>query len=341
MNMAELDPDVEVPPVRNGRPTRKRPTEWLSAYALVFVWAAVIVVFGIVEPSKFLTSSNAVTIFGSQAVLVVLMLGLLIPLTVGDYDLSVAGTLTLSSMLIAVLNVNEGWPLVAAIAAALAAGALIGWFNGALIVLIDLDPFIVTLGTGTLLSGIVYWISDSATISGISHELVELVLLKRFLGLPLEFFYGLILAAIMWYVLERTPLGKRLLFVGRGREVSRLSGLRVGRIRWGAFITSGFVAALAGVLYAGNSGGADPSSGASFLLPAYAAAFLGATAIIPGRFNAWGSFIAVYFLVTGITGLQLLGVDSFVQQLFYGGALVIAVSFSAIVRRQRVRTDAS
>jgi ribose transport system permease protein len=85
------------------------------------------------------------------------------------------------------------------------------------------------------------------------------------------------------------------------------------------------------VLYAGTTGGADPSSGASFLLPAFAAAFLGATSIVPGRFNPWGSFIAVYFLVTGITGLQLLGVESFVQQLFYGGALVVAVVLSRLI----------
>jgi ribose transport system permease protein len=102
-------------------------------------------------------------------------------------------------------------------------------------------------------------------------------------------------------------------------------------------IASGSIAALAGVLYAGTQGAADPNSGQSFLLPTFAAAFLGATSIIPGRFNAWGSFVAVYFLVTGITGLQLLGARSFVQQFFYGGALIIAVLISQFSRRREVR----
>ena len=85
-------------------------------------------------------------------------------------------------------------------------------------------------------------------------------------------------------------------------------------------------------MYAGTSGGAGPSSGASLLLPAFAAAFLGATSIMPGRFNPWGTLIAVYFLVTGITGLQLMGVQSYVQQLFYGGALLVAVALSQLAR---------
>jgi ribose transport system permease protein len=145
---------------------------------------------------------------------------------------------------------------------------------------------------------------------------------------------------VLWYVLTYTAVGRRLLFVGRGRSVARLSGLRVNTLRFSALAGSGLMAGLAGVLYAGTTGGADPTSGASFLLPAFAAAYLGATAVSPGRFNAWGAFIAVYFLVTGITGLQLLGVDSFVQQLFYGGALVLAVALSQIVRRRAAGREA-
>jgi ribose transport system permease protein len=86
-------------------------------------------------------------------------------------------------------------------------------------------------------------------------------------------------------------------------------------------------------MYAGVIGSVDPSSAQNYLLPAFAAVYLGATTITPGRFNAIGTFIAVYFLVSGITGLQLLGVESFVQQLFYGGALVLAVALSHFARR--------
>lgn len=306
----------------------------LERSGLVLAWILAIAVFGILSPHVFLTQENFATIFGSQAVLVVLALGLLIPLTAGDYDLSIAGVLALSSMLVAVLNVQHGVPLGFAILAALAAGALVGAINGALVTLIGIDPFIVTLGTGTVLNGLVIWLSNSQTISGVSNTLVDAVIGTRLLGVSLGFWYGLVLCAVVWFVFEYTPLGRRLLFVGRGRRVASLSGFNLTRLRWGALIASGTISALAGVLYAGVTGGADPSSGASFLLPAFAAAYLGATAIVPGRFNPWGSIIAVYFLVTGITGLTILGAASWVQDVFYGAALVLAVALSTLSRRR-------
>ncbi len=315
---------------------RARASDLLDRYALLAVWGLVVLVFGLLRPDTFLTTANFSTIFGSQAILVVLTLALLPPLTAGDYDLSVAATLTLSAMTLAILNVNDGWPIGAAIVAALGVGGLIGVVNGAIIVLLGIDSLIVTLGTSTFVSGVVLWISNSQTVSGISQPLVDYVVVKRFLEIPLAFYYGLALGLVIFYVFEYTPLGRRLLFVGRGRTVARLSGIRVARLRFGAFVVSSLISALGGVLYAGTLGSADPTSGLSFLLPAFAAAFLGATTIMPGRFNPIGSIAAVYFLVTGITGLQLLGVQTFVQQLFYGGALVLAVALSQLARRRDV-----
>lgn len=298
--------------------------------ALPAAWLMLIVVFGLIKPDTFLTSANAQNILGSQAVLVVLTMGLLIPLTAGDYDLSIASVLTLSSMIVALLNVQQGWPVGLAVVVAVAAGALVGLTNGALVVLLRADPLVITLGSGTVILGIVLWISNSQTIGGVSSALVDAVSSRKLLGLPLAFFYGLVFCAAVWYLLAFTPNGRRLLFVGRGRRVARLAGVRVDRVRAGAFVASGMIAAVAGVIYTGTAGGADPSSGASFLLPAFAAAFLGATSIFPGRFNPWGSVIAVYFLATGVTGLQLLGAASFVQQLFYGGGLILAVAVSRL-----------
>lgn len=297
----------------------------------------VIVVFGFLEPSTFLTMGNLTTILASQAVLVILTLGLIIPLRAGDYDLSVAGTLSLSSMMIGVLNAHLGYPIWLAIVVALAMGVVVGIINGALSLFFGIDPFIVTLGMGTLLMGIVLLISNDQTFSGISPGLVNLVIIDRFLGIPLEFYYVLLVALIVYYVFDFTAVGKRLLFVGTGRDVARLSGIRVGQLRVGALMSSGLLAAFAGVIYAGTSGSADPTSGGSFLLPAFAAAYLGATTIIPGRFNPWGAVLAAYFLITGVTGLSILGINSWVQDVFYGGALIIAVVMSQLVRRRQLQ----
>lgn len=207
-----------------------------------------IALFGVLEPDTFLTSANFQTIFGSQAVLAVLTLALLLPLTAGDYDLSVASVLSLSAMVTAIFNVNEGWPVGLAVLAALGAATLVGIANGALVVLLDLDSFITTLGTAAVVAGVVLWISGSETVGGVSDALVNPVITWELLGIPLAFWYGLALCAALWYVLDFTPLGRRLLFTGRGRSVARLSGVRVGRARFGAFVAGAAIAGFAGVL---------------------------------------------------------------------------------------------
>lgn len=321
-------------------PAESRKQIWIDRgerFGLVIAWIAVIVVFGAIRPDTFLSWANFSTILGSQAVLVVVTLGLIIPLTAGDYDLSIASVLTLSAMLVAVLNVWVGIPIGFAILLALAAGMSVGFLNGFFVIYFRIHSLIVTLGMGTFIHGLTLWFSDTQTISGVSINLVRAVIITRFLGVPLAFYYALILAIVIWYVFSYTALGQRLLFVGRGREVARLSGINVDRMRWGCLVVSSFLGALAGVIYAGTIGAADPNSGLTYLLPAFAAAFLGATSIQPGRFNPIGSVIAVYFLVTGITGLSILGVSTFVQDLFYGGALIVAVTLSQIVRGREER----
>lgn len=317
-----------------------RRQKWIDRgerYGLLIAWIVVIVAFGLLRPTTFLSWANFSTIFGSQAVLVVLTLGLIVPLTAGDYDLSIAGNLTLSSMTIAVLNVYLGWPIVVAVLVALCVGLVIGALNAFIVLYFRINSLIVTLGMGTFLHGITLWISGSNTISGIDFAITKAVIVTRLFGIPLAFYYALIVAALIWYVFSYTAAGQRLLFVGRGREVARLSGIRVGQVRATTFLVSGFLGSLSGVLFVGSLGAADPNSGLSYLLPAFAAAFLGATSIVPGRFNPIGSVIAVYFLVTGITGLSILGISTFVQDLFYGGALVIAVCLSQLVRGRQER----
>jgi ribose transport system permease protein len=328
------------PELRDEQGTPKRQRLWsqvISRYGLLIAWAAVSVFFSVLPQTSevFPTIDNFATILGSQAVIAVLTLALVVPLTAGDYDLSVAFTLTLSSMIIAVLNVDHGWPILPAVLLALVVGAVIGVVNAATILFFRIDSLIVTLGTGTFIGGIVLWMSNSNTISGISPGLVDWVIVKRIVQVPIAFYYVLVLALVMWYVFELTPLGRRMLFVGRGRNVARLSGVNVERVRLGGFVASGVISAFGGVIYAGTTGAADPTSGTQLLLPAFAAAFLGATTIYPGRFNPLGALAAVFFLVTGITGFQLLGAQSYVQQLFYGGALVLAVALSQLARKRQ------
>ena len=318
---------------------REKRIDWLvelEKYALILAWIALIVVFAVVAPASFLQwPTFSSIIFGSQAVLVVLTLGLIIPLTAGDFDVSVAAVLTFSAMILAVLNAKLGLPLWQAVLVCLAMGLVVGLVNAFFIIFFRIHSLIVTLGTASVIQGLILWISSSQTLSGVSPGLIDWVIVNRLFDIPLAFYYAIALGVIIWYVFEFTPIGRRLLFVGRGREVARLSGISVVRVRAMALVASSIIATLAGIINVGTTGGADPLSGLTFLLPAFAAAFLGATSIVPGRFNPLGSIIAVFFLVTGITGLNFLGVDTFVQNMFNGAALILAVSLSQLVRGRK------
>jgi ribose transport system permease protein len=326
-------PPAPAPAAR--KPTRA-PAE-PERFALLGVWAVLIAVFCIVVPDTFPTTANVSNMLASQVVLLILAIGLLYPLRAGDYDLSVASTLNLATVVVAVLNAQQGWNIWASVLVALVASVAVGAINGLIVTVFGINPFIVTLGMGTVVQGLIYLLSDSSTISGIDRTLSSAVLTQPFLAIPVGFFYALALCLLAWYVFDHTAFGQRLLFVGQSHDVARLNGVNVPRLRWTSLMISAGFAGLAGVVYAGTTASADPVSGASFLLPAFAACFLGSTVLRIGRFNPWGTLIAVYFLVTGITGLQLLGAQQYVQQLFYGGALVIAVIASTLVRRRGER----
>lgn len=326
---AEGPPPQESPPVPSIRQrVAKRGGEVSERFGLVLAWILVIAVFSALQPDTFATTNNLKTILSTQAIPLFMALGLVPALAAREYDLSVGGVMGLSLVLVGYLNVTEHWPVGAAVAVALASGIAVGSINAFCIIVLEIESLVVTLGMGTLLAGAALGIS-SLPVSGVSQSLVN-VSTHELGGVELVFFYGLILTAVLWYVLSHTPLGRYLYFVGEGRNVARLSGIRVDTIRAGALIASSTVCAVAGVLQAGLIGGADPTIGPTLVLPAFAAAFLGATAIIPGRFNAWGTFVAVYFLATGIVGLQLLGLSGWIEQVFYGAALILAVAVSRI-----------
>lgn len=343
----QMVPPAEVrrtlPPASGDDPPAVPRHRWgwdLEPLALPLTWIAVIILFSVLRPSTFPTGSNISAILSSQAVLVVVTLAVVIPLTVGDLDVSVGSVVGLSAMIVALLNVNGHIGVVWACLAAVGCSVAVGLLNGVLATTLKTDLLIITLGTGSLVTGVTAWISNQQTITGLSVPLENAVVSTHVLGVSPEFYYGVVLTLLMFYLLRYTPVGRRMLIVGQAREVAFLSGINVNRVRIGSLISCSALAGVAGVLYAGTSGSASPTGGTELLLPAYAAAFLGATTITPGRFNAFGSLIAVYFLVTGITGLQLLGAPTFVQQLFYGGALIVAVAVSVIVKNQRVRRSA-
>ena len=310
---------------------------FVERYTILIAWAAVVAVFWVWRPNTFGTRSNFANIFGSQSALLVLTFGLVICLSAGEFDLSVGSTFSMGASVLAWLDAKMNWPIVVSVAVVLAVGAVIGIINALVSVRLGVPSIVATLGMSTLLAGLTLGICGPKIRSGLDSGFVNLIR-GKWIGLPRSFWFAFILTVAVWYVLQHTPLGRYLLFVGRGREVARLSGVRVDTIRFGSLVASAVMATMAGMILAGTSASAQVGVGNGYLLPAFAAAFLGATAIIPGQFNAWGSWVSVYFLLTGITGLAMVGYAGWPEQVFYGGALIVAVVLSQIAARSRARS---
>jgi ribose transport system permease protein len=310
----------------------RRAQNILNRYALVFAFGLLVVVFSIIEPSTFPTIGTVRVIVNSQSMLLILALGLTLPLIAGDFDLSVGATMALAGSLVG--SVKGGWHTsdTVAIILTLGACALVGFVNAFVIVVLRINAFIATLATSTIVAGLTLYVSHGGIITTIPNDLTYFGQ-TRIPWLQIEppaiVAFGLTL--VLWYVYEHTPLGRRLYFVGEGREAARLTGLPVNLLRGATFVAAAIIAGGAGCMLAGELGGMDPSIGPTFLLPAYAAAFLGATTIRPGRFNALGTLVGLYALVVGTTGLELLGVQSWVEQVFDGTALIVAVAFARAV----------
>jgi ribose transport system permease protein len=298
---------------------------------LIVAWAVMILVYALVDRSSFLTPGTFQTIFGSQVALVFIALGAMSAFAVGEFDLSVAANLGLSATLVPVLITNHGMSVAVSCVIAILASLAVGAVNAFIIVGLGIDAIVTTLGMATLLGGLEAQFSNSGAVSFQSSALSNIVN-HSLLGLPLGFYYGLALAAVLTYVLGFTALGRHMAFVGSNRAVARLAGVRVQRIRSGAYMASAAMCGLGGVLLAAEVGGFDSSTAPSYLLPALSATFLGTAVIRPGRFNPAGTIIAIYFLTTGIVGLQLLGYAGWVSDVFYGAALIIAITLATRLR---------
>jgi ribose transport system permease protein len=304
--------------------------------AMLVVLAVVFAVFSFVLPQTFPTAGNVRVMLDSDSVIFIMAVGVTFTLRLGDLDLSFAAVMSFANGLLAILTVQMGWPVPVAMIATVIMGLAVGAVNAVMVVYLRLNSFIATLGTQTALLGLTYGITSSQVIVGLPSAVLSFTRTQLF-GLPIDIYYGWILAALVWVCYEFTTYGRYLLFVGGNATAARLAGIRVDRVRATAYIVSGGIFAFAGIVLTGSAGSADPSVGLQYLLPPLAGAFLGTTAIQLGRFNIVGTAVGVYLLLIISTGLELLGAASWVADVFNGVALVVAIGFARFASGSRTR----
>jgi ribose transport system permease protein len=299
---------------------------FLARIALPVILVILIAVFSLLRPDTFFTVQNVRTVLNIQAVLAILAIGLLLPLIVGELDLSIAANLGLGLMLVTGLTSQQAIPLAPAILIAVLACTGVGLLNGFLVTKVRINSLIATLGMSTIITGVIAAYSQGAVFyENIPPSLLGIGQGQAF-GIPLPVIYAIVIAIVMWYLLSSTPVGRYLYAIGGSRDAARLSGVPVRRLTIAAFGGAGLLAGVGGVVQAGILGSGNPSVGPPLLLPAFAAVFLGATAIHPGVFNVLGLIVAVVTLQVGTTGLALLGAPFWIEPIFTGAALIVAVA---------------
>lgn len=299
----------------------------------------VILFFWINLPDTFLTLRNLLNISQQISMLAVVAFSMTIVMVMNDFDLSVGSMASLSGI-VAALLFSQGSSLLVGVSAALAVGLLGGLLNGVLVSLVGILPFVATLGTLTIFSGLAFFISDGKTIfgrdipeafSGFSRAGLPLGMLnERPLLLPNLTLLALLVLLLIWLMLEHTTFGRRLYAIGGNREASRLAGVRVRLLRLIAFVLTGFGAALAGLMYASRVASANPTQGAGLMLDAIAAVFLGMTMSEEGEPHVLATLVGVLILGVLDNGLTQMQVDSYVREMLIGGIIVAAVASSSL-----------
>ncbi len=307
----------------------------IPVYGLVILTVLLIALFSILLPDTFPTMLNLRSIVSDKAIIALLSLAAVIPMAAGRIDLTVGWGIVLWHILAISLQTKYGipWPLAALIVIAL--GAAVGFFNGLLVEVASVDSFIATLGSGTVIYAVALWHTDGRQMVGILPDSFYALTTTQLFGLPITGYFVVLVAILMWIVLEYMPIGRYLYAIGANPKAAALNGIPVRRFVMGAFVASGVLTAIAGIFLASKLRVGQASVGLEFLLPALVGAFIGSTTIKPGRVNVWGTMIGVAILAVGISGIQQFGGSFFVEPLFNGLTLLVAVVIAGYTQRKQ------
>ncbi|OYV40219.1 MAG: ABC transporter permease [Rhodospirillales bacterium 20-64-7] len=307
----------------------------LPVYGLPILTVGLIVLFSILLPDTFPTALNARSILSDKSVIALLSLSAMLPMIAGRIDLTVGYGIVLWHVAAISLQVTYGFSWPAAVAITLVGGVMSGLVNGLLVEVAQIDSFIATLGTGTILYSFAMWHTDGRQIMGpLPHGFLA-INATWILGLPISTFYVLGVAVLLWLITERLPVGRYLYAIGANPKAAALNGIPVRAYVIGVFVASGLLTAFTGVLLASKLRIGQASVGLEYLLPALVGAFLGSTTIRPGRVNVWGTLVGVLILAVGISGLQQFGAAFFVEPLFNGATLIVAIGIAGYAQRRR------
>jgi len=311
---------------------------WLARFGTLASLALLLIVFSLARSDVFPTVDNLLNIMNQVSILGTMAFGLTVCLVMGLFDLSIAAMATLGGYVATFLLVQYpdtiGVP--EAVLISLAVAAVIGVFNGLIVSYLGISAFIATLATGSIITGAMLGISNSKTIiTGIPDEFL-IIGQGALFGVSNPIVIMLAIGVILWLLLEHTQLGRHLYAIGGSAEASRLSGIAVKRYAPIALAICAVCAALGGLMAASVLGAGRPQGvGDTYLLNAFAAVFIGASSLRPGKFHIIGTFIGVMLIGIINNGLSVMGVPTYWQYIVQGVLLIIALFSAGLLTMRR------
>jgi ribose transport system permease protein len=301
----------------------------IDKYSALYLWAAFMIFFGITKRSTFLTGTSLKLVLAENVIIGVLAFAFLVPLTTGTFDLSIGALMSMSLVITTSLAKNHTVSPVVGMFIALGACALAGFLSGLIVVKFRVNSFIATLGMSQVITAFVFRTAKQSISNPFSSSYQQIGT-KQVLGQPLYVYYLLIMAIVLWFVLEHTKVGRYMFATGGNPEAARLAGVKTNRLVWGSLIFSALIGGFAGLVSSWKVGNFNQSIGPGYLFPAIAAVFFGGSQL-KGRPNVWGTLIALFSLAWGIKGLQLTFSSGtiWIEPLFQGLSLLAAVIFAS------------
>jgi ribose transport system permease protein len=324
-----------------------RGIDWRAALSIrnigaVYVLIAICIVFSIWAPQTFPHLATVKQVLDDNAITALAALALIVPLSTRTFDLSFAYVMSLSGVTAAHFIVTNSWNIWLAMLAGIVVALIIGVINGFVVVVMRIDSFIATLATGSLVQAFISFVTGDNTINSVKLAgAFSKMSQGEFLGVIYPVYYALALGVALWLFMEYTATGRRIYATGFNPDAARLANIKVNKLRFCSLLTSAALAGFAGVMLASSLSSGSPSAGTSYLLPAFAALFVGATVFKQGRFNAWGTIVAVLMLGTGVVGLGLVAAPLWAADMFTGVVLIAALSANAFQRRSLWRGQVS
>lgn len=324
--------DATVPVPGTSTSISRRVRSAIASIAGVSGLVALIAVFWALEPDTFGTTDNFKLIISQASVAAILAAGLSVSLTAGAFDLSFGAVMAGGGVLVAGLLTNAGVGPVPAIVLTILAGVAFGAINGLLVAYGRLPSLIATLGTQSILAGVLVWATSSVAVDIDRDSSFNQIARGDWLGVPREAWIMLVLVGVGWAVSRQTIVGRNLTAVGRNPDAAHLAGIPVRRYVVGALAVTAAFAACAGILTAAKLSAGRPEVGAALLLPTFAAAFLGAAVSRDGTFNMPGAVLGALMLTTITNGLVIISAPDWTYEVVTGAVLLLAVGLSRLVR---------